>query len=223
MKKNFLIACLLLFLVTSSIYAQEKPCAINDYVTVSAPYFFDSFQEGVVVFNDTLQICALLNYNVVTDDIYYTYDNEFYSIDKRGVKFVVICNHRFYFENTIVMQMIYNNDIKLFISRKINQEELYDKKGAYSASSPNTTGTDLQYVTTVNGVTNLRNKEDKRLSINYHYKIMKNDRLYTANKKNFLKLYKNHKQEILEYIKENNIRFDNKYNLIQMTNYCANL
>ncbi len=224
MKKELLILYLALFLIKFNIYAQEEPCVVNKHITINSPFFFNSFQEGIVVFSDTLKIRALLNYNIITDNIYYSYDNDLYSLDTRDIKYVAICNYRFYFRNTFVLQLLYNKDIKLFVSRKINQEELHDKKGAYNAKSPNTVGSDYAYIKTRGGVKNLRkSNNDKELSINCYYKIMKNNKLYPANKKTFLKLYQNKKPEILEYIRENNIRFNNEASLKQLANFCENL
>ncbi|PLX14134.1 MAG: hypothetical protein C0597_10510, partial [Marinilabiliales bacterium] len=130
-------------------YSQEKQCDINNQFAQNAQFFFNSFQEGTVVFNDNVKTDALLNYNIISDDIYYIEDDKYYSLNREDVKYVVICDYRFYFHETNVLELVYSKNFQLLVERKVKMEDLYDKKGAYGASSPNTVGVDLQYVNIV--------------------------------------------------------------------------
>ncbi len=227
--KKLLLLFTTLFLIPILLFSQENKCDINTQFAQNAQFFFNSFQDGTVVFRDNSKTNALLNYNVVTDDIYFINDNKYFSLDRNDIKYVAICDYRFYFNNTKVFELVYSKNIKLLVQRNIDLEDLYDKKGAYGASSPNTVGVDLQYANLVpmsednSFIVNLRKENDKELDVISSFKIKKGNKFFPATKRTIFKIYKDQKDAIETYLDENNINFNKKDDLIKLLNYCASL
>jgi len=226
MKKIFI---LIVVITTSFISFGQNKCDTSEYYAQNAQFFFNTFQKGTVVFNDETKVDAILNYNVVSNDVYYIDENKYFSLNRENVKYVAICDYRFYFENGKVLQLIFDKGVQLLVERNVNMEEFYDKKGAYGATSPNTVGTDFLDVTLSNlpedrsYLVNLRDKEDKEINVVINYKIKYGKKFYPATQKSFLKIYSENKDKLKKYFSENNFDFKNKQDLIQIANYCISL
>lgn len=228
MKKVFLTLISFIFF-TQIIFAQNKECDINNNFTQNAQFFFNSFQEGTVVYKDNLKSEGLFNYNVVSDDIYFIDDNKYFSLDRTNVKYVVICNYRFYFSNTKVYELVYSKNVQLVVQRTIDSEDLQNKKGAYGATSPNAVGIDLQYADIVTMAednsfqVNLPEDNDKTINVNKNFKIKSGNKFYPATKRTLLKIYKENKKDIEIFLDNNQLKFNTKEDLIEILNYCTSL
>ncbi|MDY6801880.1 MAG: hypothetical protein SVU94_11765 [Bacteroidota bacterium] len=224
---NFLFIPFFIFFQNS--FSQENNCDINNQFTQNAQFFFNSFQKGTVVFKDNSKTPGELNYNIVSNDIYYIDNQKFYVLNPKTIEYVSICNNKFYLLNNKVYELIYNKKIQILIGREVNWEEFQNKKGAYGAKSPNTVGTNLNTIDLTNiaedhtYLVNLKDDEDKTFTINLTFKIKYGNNIYPATKRSFFKIYSNNKSEIKQFIKENKIDFDSKRDLITLANFCEDL
>jgi len=223
----------LLFIIFFSFFlnsfSQEKNCDINTQFTQNAQFLFNSFQKGIVVFENNTQTSAILNYNVLSNDIYYIDNEKFYVLSPESIDHVFICNKKFYSYNNKVYELIYNKKFQILVGREVSWEEFQGREGAYGAKSPNTVGTNLNTLDLTNisenqsYLVNLRDDEDKELTINLNFKIKYGNNLYSTSKRSFYKIYPNHKKEIKQYIKDNNLNLNRKTDLIKLANYCNEL
>jgi hypothetical protein len=226
--KNILVSFIILSL-SYSLEAQTTSCDTSSSFAQNAQFFFNSFQLGKVVFEDNSKTDALLNYNVVSNDMYYIEDNKYFSLSPDEVKMIMICNFRFFFEQGKIMELIYDKEVKIFIERTANLEEFFNQKGAYGATSPNAVGTKLLDFNFANlhddrsYLVNLRDKGDKEISITKNYKIKVGTKNYPATQKSFLKIYKDKKEQLKVYFDENQFDFHKKEDLIKIANYCLSL
>ena len=210
-------------------FSQEEKCSINRNYTQNAQFFFNSFQNGSVVFKDGNITDAILNYNVLSNDIFYIENAKYYSLDMNDVKYVLICNHRFYYYKVKIEELIYNKEIQILIERNFNIEQFQDKKGAYGATSPNTVGTNLTTIDISNLPDdgsfriNLKTEEDKKIDITCLHKIMYGNKILPATKKSFLKIYSEHKVNLKKYFNENKFDFHDINDLIEISDYCMSL
>lgn len=226
--KKISLTIFILTVVFYRTYSQDNNCITNQRFAQNAQFYFDTFQKGTVVFNDNSTADGILNYNLVTNDIYYLEDKNFYSLDRKNIKYVLICKSQFYFYKVNVLELVYSKKNQILVQRKIANEDLYDKKGAYGATSPNTVGTDLQYINVTptpgnSHIVNLRKENDKELNITISFLIKIGDKFYPATKKSFIKIYSEHKEIIQRYFEENNFNFGNKDDLIKISDYCMSL
>ncbi len=209
--------------------AQTFTCDTTANYAQNAQFFFNSFQNGTVLFEDNSKTDALLNYNVLSNDMYYIDNNKYFSLSPDEVKMIMICNFRFYFEKGKIMELIYDKEIKIFIERTANIEEFFDQEGAYGATSPNTVGTKLLDFDIANMpedrsyLVNLRDKGDKEIMIEKLYKIKYGTKVLPATKNSFLKIYKDNKEKLKIYFNENQFDFHQKEDLIKIANYCLSL
>lgn len=227
--KRFSFLLILFFIFPHCSFSQEKNCDINTQFTQNAQFFFNSFQKGTVVFKDNTKTIGVLNYNVVSNDIYYVESDDFYILNPEPVQFVSICNKKFYPINNKIYELIYNKKIQLLTGREVNWEEFQNKQGAYGAKSPNTVGTNLNSIDLTNiaedhsYLVNLKDDEDKTITINLNFKIKYGNNFYPSSKRSFFKIYPDHKKEIKQYIKDNNLNLNQKFDLITLANYCDEL
>lgn len=207
-------------------FAQKPNCDINNNFTQNAQFFFNSFQEGTVVYDNNLKTNTLLNYNVVSNNIYYIDDDKIYILSPESVRSVSICDKKFYFHVNKVFELVYNKNIQILTGREVRWEEFQDREGAYGAKSPNTVGTKLNNIDIANMdednsfLVNLRDKEEEEFTPRLYYKIKYGNNFYPSNKRGFFKIYSDNKAAIKQYVKENNIDFDKKEDLIELANYC---
>ena len=98
---------------------------------------------------------------------------------------------------------------------------------AINVSSPNTVGTNFQNVDIPRMgsvyTVNQRKENAKELTVMHLYKIKKGKKYYPANKKTFLKIYKDKKDILEKYFDENKFNFKNPDDLITISNYCNTL
>jgi len=225
---NYILSLVFVFL-SFILNAQTITCDTTANYAQNAQFFFNSFQKGTVIFEDNNKTNALLNYNVLSNDMYYIDNNKYYSLSPDEVKMIMICNFRFFFEKGKIMELIYDKEIKIFIERTANLEEFFDQKGAYGATSPNTVGTKLLDFDIANMpedrsyLVNLRDKGDKEIIIDKHYKIIYGSKVLPATKNSFLKIYKDKKEKLKIYFDENQFDFHKKEDLIKIANYCLSL
>lgn len=227
MNKLFLTFIILFVYETS--FSQTNKCDTTSTFAQNSQFFFNSFHKGTVVFNDNTKLDAVLNYNVISNDIYYIENNKYYSLNPDEVKMIVICDYRFYFEGGKVLELIYNKEIMLVIERNANTEEFFDQKGAYGATSPNTVGTKILDISISNMpedrsyLVNLRDKGDKVINITMLYKIKYGKKIMPATKNSFLKIYNDNKEKLKQFFNDNDFDFHKKDDLIKIANYCNDL
>lgn len=227
--KRFSFLLIIFFIFYQNIFSQEKNCDINTQFTQNAQFFFNSFQKGTVVFENSTKTSTKLNYNVVSNNIYYIDNEKIYVLSPENVKYIFICNKKFYPLNNKVYELIYNKKIQILTEREVSWEEFQKRKGAYGAKSPNTVGTNLNYIDLTNiaedqtYLVNLKDNEDKEITVNLNFKIKYGNNLYSTSKRSFYKIYPNYKKEIQQYIKDNNLNLNQNSDLIKLANYCDNL
>jgi len=210
-------------------FSQEKNCDINTQFTQNAQFLFNSFQKGIVVFENNTQTSAILNYNILSNDIYYIDNEKFYVLSPESLDHVFICNKKFYSYNNKVYELIYNKKLQILVGREVSWEEFQGREGAYGAKSPNTVGSNLNTLDVTNisedhsYLVNLRDNEDKEITINLNFKIKYGNNFYSTSKRSFYKIYPNHKKKIKQYIKDNNLNLNRKSDLIKLANYCNDL
>ncbi|MEE4198073.1 MAG: hypothetical protein V2I54_10545 [Bacteroidales bacterium] len=228
--KQISLFLIIFFIFFQNSISQEKNCDINTQFTQNAQFLFNSFQKGTVVFENNTQTSALLNFNVVSNNIYYVENEKFYVLNPESVDYVSICNKKFYSYNNKVYELIYNKKFQLLAGREVNWEELQGREGAYGAKSPNTVGSNLSTIDVTNisedhsYLVNLRdNEEDKEITLSLIFKIKYGNNFYSTSKRSFYKIYPDHKKEIKQYIKDNNLNLNQKSDLIKLANYCDEL
>ena len=95
------------------------------------------------------------------------------------------------------------------------------KKGAYGSRSETTAITQYNSISSSGTEILLPVEVELRTSLTYY--LVEGTKVNIATKKNFLKMFSNHKKTIEEYLKTNKINFDKEEDLIQLFNYCVNL
>lgn len=199
-----------IFLLISLLFASCLCWSQNEENKIS-PYLFEKFMPADVFFKDGSKYKETMNYNLLT--------NKFCFIEKTSNKIQEVTNPEdilsvkidgrvFYQENNYAIEVLPTNP-PLFVQYKAHIRKEADK-GGYGSTSETTA------VRTFAGI----NADGMRYDFStealivgkryQHYWLEKDGkRKAFKNFKQFLKIYSKHKEELKQYIKENQLEFDN--------------
>jgi hypothetical protein len=222
---------LILLVFCCSAYAQDSTITIkagtsfNESVSITDVYEYPQFVSGKVFFIPGDSSGGRLNYNRFLDQMQF--------IDLKGdtlniaypgtIKFIRISNDLFYYDNGYVKLIKDNNTIKLAAKQTLKVSGK-NKIGAYNMASTASAIDSYNSMTIDHKNYNLTPKEDFTLTKKTEYYFGdKYNRFVLANKKNILRLYPKQERAITEYLKENNVDFNNREDIEKLLQYLTSL
>ena len=206
-----------------------------NHVSHYLQYLFPEFTNGNVFYKDKTTK-GMLNYNILLGEMQFVQNDQLFSLDNvNNVLQVVINKRKFYpFKGDEFAEEIFLNEKYSLRVRYKGNMTLYGKKGGYGLTSP------AGSITTINRLaqTNENNtvsvnkfqkisekNEDMIITVDYFYYLVGSNGKYIMikNKSTFAKLFKEKKIQIESFIKEHNIRMNNREDLIRLLEYSTNL
>ena len=229
MKKNQWTTLMFLFFIPSFIMAQEQDYTINDTFNEKAQYFFDRFHEGKVYFESGKVAQAHINYNVVLEEIHFLRNlkiNRFTNANE--INRVKIGNVMFFRNDNKIFQVVYGKeDLVLLKRREADLRRITENEGAYgtySATSSTRKYTSLIQTSDVavgSHAVNFEEKGDTPVPVETKFYLKYKGEYDYVNKRRFYRYFRDHKREIKNYMKENNLDMDKEEDLIKMINFCS--
>lgn len=202
---------------------------INTKYTTHSLFLLNSFQEGIAYFKNGKVSEGMFNYNVVYDKICYIRDNKIYEItNTNDLDSVKINKIKFYCTKDKNYEIIKSGEIKILLQRKANLNTS-ERTGTYGTRSNNAVVGDRKniYYEDIQGgrFVNIDSDSDSEseIPVTEKYYFLVKDNLFSAKKMKTLKNFSDHKTEIKEFLKKNNIDFNNTTDLIKLTSYLKNL
>jgi len=223
--KKILILILIFFLYQSFIFSQEN---FNKRFTNNSLFLLNSFKKGTVFFKSGSKSEGKFNYNVVYDKICFIKNNQIYNISNHTeIDSVIFDDLTFYCFNEKNYELIASGKIDILLYRKANLSS-EESEGAYGTSSNTASVSKKTSLYTGKGVyggenINLQNQSDSEISIINKYYFQFNDKLNPANKYQIYKYYKKNKSEIKQFIKKNNIDFQNISDLKSLVEFLEHI
>lgn len=213
---------------------------INYMLTKGFQYFFPTFEEGRVYFKSKESTGALLNYNLISNEIHFISKEkqatkEFKEgkevrlaekLDMTGVDFVIIENQIFLNTSRGVMRVVANYDTRLLELETVS--EVGDTKvGAYGQplyTGAATAQTSISGRTSGAGIdenVKLTNNVLTEYKIRRDFFLQRDNKIYSAsNAKQVGKVFPSIKSDIASFVSENKTDFTNLNDMKKLLQFC---
>ena len=213
-----------IFLLISLLFTASIGWAQSDENKIS-PYLFEKFMPADVMFKDGSRYKETMNYNLLT--------NKFCFLEKTNNKVQEVTNPEdilnvkingrvFYQENNHAIEVLPTNP-PIFVQYKVHIRKQADK-GGYGSTSE-TTAVRTYAGVNADGMRYDFNPEALIVGKRYqHYWLEKNGKRKSfRNFKQFVKLYPEHKVELEQFIKTNQLYIDNVEHVKALCVYAESL
>ena len=219
--KNIFPLIIAFVLIQNLGFCQDVTSDINTRFTEQSLFLFNSFEDGTAFFKDGGIAKAKYNYNVVNNEFCYLKNSKIFVISNiEELDSIKIGNKTFYYIDNKILETIYADGITVFLYRKANIPS-NTPSGAYGASS-NTSSVSKKtsyYSDRRGDYVNLHNENDVEIPISEKLYLFIDDELIFATKFRINRKFKDHKSDIKNFIKENNINLKNRKDLIELASF----
>ncbi len=197
--------------------------SIRESVPDSVLYQYPQFTAGRVYFRNGSTTNAQLNYNRFLDEMQFLANNgdTLAIAEAETIKLILVGIDSFYYDKGYFFVVSNNGSIKLATKQgfKILDKQ---KTAAYDMSSSVSSIRNVNSYTTEGKIYNLAVREEVVLTREtYYYFGNKYNQFAPATKKDIMSLYPKHRNEISKYIKENEVRFQDREDLEKLLQFLA--
>jgi hypothetical protein len=228
---------LLLFLTASSesLISQNISSGlitIKDELPASSKgiYQFEEFKEGKVYFKNGKHTRAKLNYNYLHGEVEFIHANRdtLLLTHKEFVDHIMIGEHVFYSQLKSGEMEVVGNFDKVILARKKhlvikgNSKNMSDRKLTASDESPIPSSLLISNQSGEFQWQNNTSKPEYKYKTTY-YLIDQNRIFHPANRSGFAKIYSGEQRVLSDYVKRNNINFNNEDQLKQLLEFCSGM
>ncbi len=230
MKQKLTLLLFLLIFSHFNLSAQDS-VSLNDRFTNSTQFLFNNYTNAYIHLKNGDVIKTDINYNVFFQEIWYKNNNQNFILkDLEKVEYIELENFNLFVLNKMIYETIaYSNKYKILKHREINSESVNKNNGAYGMSTVTGSTESLsnfvtQPTTGVNKVNEISNKDVEFDVINRFYILdCNNGNTYVIAKRKLYQLFKNNKNLIKNFIKENDIDLRNEKDIIELFKYIVSL
>ena len=230
MKKIAVLVCACTISITN-IFAQYSDKIVvkagQDFMASLAKqiYHFPQFVEGTVVYKDGSLSRAALNYNMLISEMQFI-DSKHDTLsiaNEQTIDYITIGKDSFFYDKGYLALITGNPTVKLASRQRI---KVIDKQKIGAYDQPTSTGSVDSYNSVQSGTRmyKLDIREDiilaKETSL---YLGDKFNHFVIANKKNSIKLSSNKQNEVEKYVRENNVDFNKKEDMIKLIGFLESL
>ena len=222
---------LLLLLIPCWVSAQNRQIVeaasgedISQKISAQMQYLFPEFTNGDVFFKGH-KSSGQLNYNMLLGEMHFLENNQVLTLSNvRDVMVAQIDNRRFYPYNSkeFTEELMAAGNYQLRVRRKGNMAQ-HSKKGAYGGDTSTSSITSYSSINSDNRQHSLTVQEKVLISLNYHYYLVGANGKHTLikNVKTFTKQFPANRQQIEDFVKNQNIRFNNEDDLRALLEFCS--
>jgi len=220
MKYNtrFLTACLLFLSFTDVCRSQDSP-AVN-----MSQYLFPEFTECIIKATSGTVSTENGNYNTITGKMAFMKGTTIYGLAvTRQADTISFGNRHFVPFGEVFQEVVVNAPITLFIqheSRLISPGQPVGYGGTSKVSKVNT----YSHLSTQSGIYSLEIPPDFEIKYMPVYRIRRNGEMHSfLGRTQFIKIFPEHKKEIGNFIKSQDIKMEDRDDLIRLVTYCNEL
>ncbi len=187
-------------------------------------FLMPAFTRSLVKFKSGELKTAVLNYNVVDQEMVFRQANGYMVLeDPQLVDTILMADRKFVPFKTGFYEVALTGPVALFIQHKTEVEQEGTPTG-YGATSKTTTQRYVRQMYGPVGSVDLKIPDDYKLNDVTDYWIGKGNAMEKfANKRQFLKIFKDKEKEINQYIDKNSISFKKSEDLVKLVSYCRDL
>jgi hypothetical protein len=199
----------------SAAYSQSE--VIEDY-----HYLFPEFTQGVVLMKSGTKNNALLNYNLLTEEMVFEDKGKKFSLGKEEqelVDTVFIKNRKFFKLNNTFIEFIYHSKFDLYAEHKCSVKQP-GKPAGYGGTSETSAITSYSSYLSGGLVYELKLPNGYETKPYNYYWLKKNGGLNKfMNMRQLMKLYDDKEDLFKAYIKKNEVIFNNQESMVQLIKY----
>jgi hypothetical protein len=210
------------------IYKMEGGEQVASVIPFNERFQFDHFKKGVVYLLSGRRSDAMLNYSFVFNEVQFLgpEGDTLSIIEKNQIRFVLIGEVLYYYDKDFGFVEIIAELDAVKIGRKRGLVPLGSDKyvgyGQYVGASASTTY--KTFVSPTGQMSKLDKKTNTILtSRTSYFFIDKNNRFYVARRNSIPKIYGRFKNQVVTYLDENSIDFDNEEDLKKLITFCNDL
>lgn len=209
---------------------------LNNVLSMGFQYLYPEFTKGTVHFSTNERSTAFLNYNILLNEIQFmnledikdkTFETEYdflqhaQSLDLREVTHITIKDDNFINTPGGIMYLVVNDAVKLLRNDKIKMSG-QSSTGAYGMQSQTAS---VERRSSSPSERARRGEEYKQKIVTEYsretqFYLLSENRTRRATKRGFEKTFKNKRDSIREFIKENDINFQSEDDLVRLHKFC---
>ncbi|MCX6333264.1 MAG: hypothetical protein NT092_03070 [Bacteroidia bacterium] len=214
-----LFAAIVVLLISSSIPGNELNCQ-EENLNPLPQYLFPSFAKGVIHMKDGRELAAVLNYNMVDQEMVFQQGKYYMVLDKpEEIYSILLQNRRFEYVEKVFYEVVSEGTVTLYIQHKSKYAPV-GNTGAYGTKSQTSATIN---VTTVQGGNQVRFLDvPDNVTISpatvYWAKINGEMEKFTSEKQ-LLKLFPERETELKEFIKSTGADIKTREGLMQVGNF----
>ena len=201
----------------------------SDLNTVLADerFLFDGFKESLVFFENSSITKAMMNYNLLSGEMMFiNKEGDTLTLKKTSdITAIAIGEHFFRYISKHYYEVLVadtDSETALLIRRYIDRGTPA-KYGAYGTTSPTSSIGVVSDMSTGAGTQKLSTSAEFRFQRIEVFSLSRGNKISTADKKNFLKIFSKNKVAIESYLKESPVDFKNEQDILRLYNYCIEL
>ncbi|TDB62285.1 hypothetical protein [Arundinibacter roseus] len=191
-------------------------------------YTYDQFSDGIVRYRNGRAPVAKLNYNMLLQEMQFlSPSGDTLSLDQEySIHAISIQNDTYVYNGKKGFLKILSNEhtVQLAVDNSLQVANV-DKIGAYGQSSGvSSIKTFTSFSNGNSSISKLNIGGDVVYSVKRAFFLVdQNDLIFPATKKNFLRLFPNHKEAIADYLKQNQVQFTEEEDLQRLMKFCVGL
>ena len=216
---TFCIAAILIFISPVSYLAAQ-----DDSDRSYLQYLYPEFSKGTIKSKTGRSVEIVLNYNMVSERIVYEKDGKL--LDLIGIETIdtiFLQNSRFIPFGRAFYELVVEEPVSLYIQHRASIIPP-GKPAGYGGTTQTSGVSTISSISTSTGYYNLKLPSDYTVNINPVFWMRKDYIMYDFNNLNqFLKIFPGKENELKKFIKQNNIRFQKREDLIRLVEYCNSL
>jgi len=234
MKHLFLFMVMLVaFAISSTAQNQRMIFKVMDgadlnTVLLDSRFLFDSYKKSQVFFTDTTTTNALMNYNLLFDEMLFIDPNGDTLIlsNISDVAAIVIDRRLFKYNSQRFLEVIaFDKETKIELLAKRHIQYDSHTYGPYGMASPTTLSVSVseRKVAPIGKYDFLGVNKEVRFQRKDVYYLAQGEKNRVANKKGFLKVFSKHSNAVKSYIKKEKIKFNKEQDILRLYEYCVNV
>jgi hypothetical protein len=192
----------------------------TDTINNPAQFLFPHFSLGIVKMKNSEKVTLLLNYNIVTEKmIFFQNDLQFDLINYENVDTIYIQKRKFIPSGKVFYEVMVKAPVSFFVQHRGSLQSP-PKPAAYGGTSEVSSS---DYITNINfggDVFRMKNIAEFVVKVDPLYWIRNKDKMLSfMNEKQLLKILSDKKNDVRQFIRQNNLDVEKPSDIIRIVNH----
>jgi hypothetical protein len=227
---------ILLLLISASLFAlsqESKTVSVEknrfnlvEEMTLKDQMLDTIFYKGRVYFKDGNYTEAYLNYNLLTNSIFFLNDEKkaFQLVGLPEISTIIYGKRTFLPINSKEVAEVIetlNGQVQLLLNRKVEIKNTAEYRGAYGTSTATSSVTRVNAWDDVGAHIPIDRAVNIEISLKSQYLLKKNDKIVPINRiRDLRKIYPDKWEQLKEFVQTNNFKFNNKNDVVSIIKFC---